>query len=103
MTDTEIKLREMEERIKKLEDVVFDQWLSQYGYGKPNIPTNYHPECDFEHNYSWKPDDVPPYVPTQACSQEQMAKALTDYNAWVERNVLVTYLRKKANRKQTNG
>lgn len=75
MTDTEIKLREMEERIKKLEDVVFNQWLSQYGYGNPNLPTNYHPKCDFEHNYSWKPDYCGPF---HACNNEDFVKVNHD-------------------------
>lgn len=78
MTDQEIKIREMEERIKKLESVVFDQWLSQYGYGKPDLPTNYvpnvdkHLECDFEHNYTWKPDYCGPF---HACNNEDYMKS----------------------------
>lgn len=73
---------ELEERIKRLEDVVFDGWLSQYGYGKPDLPTNYHPECDFEHNYSWKPDEFPPYVPTHAASQEDVERAMKQLDEW---------------------
>lgn len=46
MTDTEIKLREMEERIKKLEDAVFNTWFNQYQ------PVG-QPYCDFEHNYGY--------------------------------------------------
>lgn len=53
MTDQEIKIREMEERIKKLEDVVFNQWLSQYDT-YPGITV------DFEHNYI--------YPSTQGCN-----------------------------------
>ena len=87
MTDMEIKIREMEERIKKLEDVVFDQWLSQYGYGKPDLPTNYvgyvdvpnhenmHPECDFEHNYSWKQDYCGPF---HGCNNDAFVKVNHD-------------------------
>lgn len=79
-------VEELEARVKKLEDVVFDQWLSQYGYGKPNIPTNYHLECDFEHNYSWKPDDIPPYVPTHAASQEDVERAMKEYENYCKIN-----------------
>ena len=69
MTDQEIKIREMEEIIKKLEDVVFNQWLSQYGYGNPNLPTNYvanvdygtHTVVDFEHNYTQEPNVCGPF------------------------------------------
>ena len=68
MTDTEIKLREMEERIKKLEDAVFNTWFNQY-----------QPVCDFEHNYSWEPV---PYIPTHACSLEQQQKAMKEYEMW---------------------
>lgn len=53
MTDQEIKIREMEERIKKLEDKVFNQWLSQYDT-YPGVTV------DFEHNYI--------YPPTQGCN-----------------------------------
>ena len=75
-------VEELEARVKKLEDVVFDQWLSQYGYGKPNLPTNYvpnvdnkHLECDFEHNYTWKPDYLGPF---HACNNEDFVKVNHD-------------------------
>lgn len=78
MTDQEIKIREMEERIKKLEDVVFNQWLSQYGYGKPDLPTNYvanvdatHTVVDFEHNYIQEPNC---YGPFHAYNNEDFVK-----------------------------
>ena len=69
---------ELEERIKRLEDVVFDGWLKQYGYGCPNLPTDWHTEVDFEHNYN----DVPPYVPTQGASQEDVERAMKQLDEW---------------------
>lgn len=59
MTDQEIKIREMEERIKKLEDKVFNQWLSQYD----DI-------VDFEQYYHY--NDMPTVGPLHGCSQEEI-------------------------------
>lgn len=53
MTEQEAKIKELELRVKKLEDKVFDQWLSQYDT-YPNVTV------DFEHNYI--------YPPTQGCN-----------------------------------
>lgn len=63
MTDQEIKIREMEERIKRLEDKVFNQWLSQYDT-YPNVTV------DFEHNYHY--NDMPTVGPFHGCSQEEI-------------------------------
>lgn len=50
----------------------FDTWLSQY---------------DEETDISEPPvEDPEPYVPTQACSQEQMDRALKAHREWEERN-----------------
>lgn len=80
---------ELEERIKRLEDVVFDGWLKQYGYGYPNLPTNYvpnvegtHTVVDFEHNYIQEPNACPPYVPTQGASQEDVERAMKQLDEW---------------------
>lgn len=59
MTDQEIKIREMEERIKKLEDKVFNQWLSQYD----DI-------VEFEQYYHY--NDMPTVGPLHCCSQEEI-------------------------------
>lgn len=54
-----------------LEAKNFDTWLSQY---------------DEETDISEPPvDDPEPYVPTQACSQEDMERALKAHREWEER------------------
>ena len=63
MTEQEAKLKDLELRIKKLEDKVFNQWLSQYN-SYPNVTV------DFEHNYNY--NDMPPVGPFHGCSQEEI-------------------------------
>lgn len=70
MTDQEIKIREMEERIHKLEDRVNELALQQY-----------EPEYDI----SEEPLDPEPYVPVAACSQEAMYEAMREHKEWEER------------------
>lgn len=50
----------------------FDTWLSQYDE-----------ETDISEPHV---DDPEPYVPTQACSQEAMERALKAHREWEERN-----------------
>lgn len=64
MTDQEIKIREMEERIKKLENRVFNTWMDQY-----------------ETDISEEPE---PYVPVAACSQEAMYEAMRKHDEWAK-------------------
>ena len=59
MTEQEAKIKDLEMRVKKLEDKVFDQWLSQYDT-YPNVTV------DFEHNY------MPNVGPFHGCSQEEI-------------------------------
>jgi hypothetical protein len=68
MTDNEIKLKDLEERVKKLENVVFDQWLMQY-----------EPEWDIS-------EEPPPLPPVAACSNEQLYEANRKWNEWYEKH-----------------
>jgi len=54
-----------------LEAKNFDVWLSQYDDDKSPQDANM--------------DDPEPYVPTQACSQEEMERALKAHREWEER------------------
>ena len=69
MTDQEIKIREMEERIKKLEGVVFNQWLAQYDT-YPNVTVG------FEH--------MPPVGPFHGCSQEEIDENNKKWKEYLE-------------------
>ena len=70
MTDNEIKLKELEERVKRLENKVFDMWIDQY-------------ETDIsEEPYDWDPE---PWVPLHAASQEMVERAMQEHREWEER------------------
>lgn len=82
MNDT---LKEIRDILKKIEENTrpfvhraaleaknFDVWLSQYDQETDVSGANL--------------DDPEPYVPTQACSQEDMEKALKAHREWEERN-----------------
>ena len=64
MTDQEAKFKELEVRIKKLEDKVFDAWLSQYD--ACNNPPSY-----FVSSYNY---DYAPIGPFHGCSQEEILR-----------------------------
>ena len=65
----EIKLKELEERIKKLEDKVFDTWLGQYD-----------PEIDISE------EPAPPFPSTQGCSLEEQLRQINEYAAYMRRH-----------------
>ena len=65
MTEQEAKIKELESRIKKLEDKVFSQWLSQYD-AYPNVAVCEHNNYDY--------NDMPPVGPFHACSQEEILR-----------------------------
>lgn len=68
MTDNEIKLKDLEDRVKKLENVVFDQWLMQY-----------EPEWDIS-------EEPPPFPPVAACSNEELYEANRKWNEWMKKH-----------------
>lgn len=72
MTEQEAKIKELVDRINKLEDKVFDAWLSQYD--ARNNPPSY-----FVSSYNY--DDMPPIGPFHACSQEEI---LSNNRKWEE-------------------
>ena len=72
MTEHEAKIKELESRIKKLEDKVFDAWLSQYG--ACNNPSPY-----FVSGYNY--NEMPPIGPSHGCPQEEI---LENNRKWEE-------------------
>lgn len=64
MNESEIKIKELEARIKKLEDKVFDAWLSQYD--ARNNPPSY-----FVSSYNY---DYAPIGPFHGCPQEEILR-----------------------------
>lgn len=88
MTDQEIKIREIEERIKKLEDVVFNQWLGQY---------QMQPKIDWLNN-DWRTNDSLNYDvgytgPVSKYNPESMRDRLE--HASVEHKEILDYLKDK--------
>ena len=67
MTEQEIKLKVIEERVKKLEDKVNELALQQYA---PDYDISEEPE---------------PWVPTQGASQEMIEKAQEAHKVWEDR------------------
>ena len=72
MAEHEAKIKELESRIKKLEDKVFDAWLSQY-YACNN-PSPY-----FVSGYNY--NEMPPIGPFHGCPQEEI---LENNRKWEE-------------------
>ena len=70
MTEQEIKLKVIEERVKKLEDRVDELALQQY-----------EPEYDIS-------EEPEPWVPTQGASQEMVEKAQVAHRVWEDRQKL---------------
>ena len=70
MTEQEIKLKVIEERVKKLEDRVDELALQQY-----------EPEYDIS-------EEPEPWVPTQGASQEMVEKAQAAHRVWEDRQKL---------------
>ena len=72
MNEQEAKFKELEVRIKKLEDKLFDAWLSQYD--ARNNPPSY-----FVSNNNY--NEMPPIGPFHGCSQEEI---LENNRKWEE-------------------
>ena len=70
MTEQEIKLKVIEERVKKLEDRVDELALQQY-----------EPEYDIS-------EEPEPWVPTQGASIEMVQKAQEAHRVWEDRQKL---------------
>ena len=68
MTEQEIKLKVIEERVKKLEDRVDELALQQY-----------EPEYDIS-------EEPEPWVPVAACSLEAMYEAMRKHDEWAKRH-----------------
>jgi len=66
MTEQEAKIKDLELRVKKLEDKVFDTWLGQYDY-------KVYEEC-------------PPFPSTQACSLEDQMEQTKKWSEFISKH-----------------
>lgn len=84
MTEQEAKIKDLELRVKKLEDKVFDVWLGQYdNYYKGLNPAVLYPDVTTK-PIDW--NEVPPTIPTQACSNEDIERANKKWSEFISKH-----------------
>lgn len=82
MTETEAKIKDLELRVKKLEDKVFNTWLGQYD---PKAEAFYAVAAqDATRTVNW--NEVPPPIPTQACTNEQIEEASKKWSEFISKH-----------------
>lgn len=103
MTEQDAKIKDLELRVKKLEDNVFDTWLAQYepkanwyvSLTAPESNSNKNkwidvpPEEVLYPDVTTKPFDwneVPAPIPTQACSNEDIERANKKWSEFIAKH-----------------
>ena len=81
MTEQEAKIKDLELRVKKLEDKVFDTWLAQY---EPKA--NWTQEAKDEWYNTVKIEDFPPLPSTQACSLEDQMEQTKKWSEFISKH-----------------
>lgn len=82
MTEQEAKIKDLELRVKKLEEMVFDTWFRQYE--PPAEPFYISAYQDATRTVKW--DEFPPPIPTQACSNEQIEDANKKWSEFIAKH-----------------
>lgn len=82
MTEQEAKIKDLELRVKKLEDKMFDVWLGQYDPKCAFYATMY-PDVTTK-PFDW--NEVPPTIPTQACSNEDIERANKKWSEFISKH-----------------
>lgn len=86
MTEQEAKIKDLELRVKKLEDKVFDTWLAQYDCLDPKAEAFYatmYPDVTTK-PFDW--NEVPAPIPTQACSNEDIERANKKWSEFIAKH-----------------
>ena len=82
MTEQEAKIKDLELRVKKLEDKMFDVWLGQYEPKGETFYATMYPDVTTK-PFDW--NEVPPPVPTQACSNEDIERANKKWSEFISK------------------
>lgn len=83
MTEQEAKIKDLELRVKKLEDKVFDTWLGQYDPKGETFYATMYPDVTTK-PFDW--NEVPAPVPTQACSNEDIERANKKWSEFISKH-----------------
>jgi len=82
--DLELRTDKIEDRLKRLEDRMFDTWIAQYDNCVKDLnPAVLYPDVSTK---PFDPNEVPAPVPTQACSNEDIVRANKKWSEFISKH-----------------
>ena len=96
MTETQIDIAEIKQTLKNIqedvdllkrqqrkEDVYFNTWLDQYNNKGETFYATMYPDVTTK-SFDW--NEVPPTIPTQACSNEDIERANKKWSEFISKH-----------------